>query len=169
MHHKYGSGKAIVSLQIASVNKQNGSLGQQRSYDTLVNLMIERNTTIKFKTLLSKVPYAYFICICIWIAFDGILKGNTRSFLVLVIGIPFVYQLKFENRTLNIILGSVLLLWSLWMMLAFITDVAKITNLNYDSWSFITSGVCMVFLNFLASLSILGKVTAASKNPISIA
>jgi len=92
-----------------------------------------------------------------------------RSFLVLAISIPFVYQLKFENRTLNIILGSVLLLWSFWMMLAFVTDVAKITNLNYDSWSFIISGAGMVFLNFLASFGILRKVTTGNTNTISIA
>lgn len=129
--------------------------------------MIER--TINFKTLFAKLPYAYFIGLCLWMAFYGMLNDNIISALFLLICIPFLYQLKFENRSLNIILGILLLIWSFWITLAYIFDVAQISTLDNRSLSFIIGGGILVLLNFLASISILHKVKADTTNQISIA
>jgi len=131
--------------------------------------MIERNITKHFKTITAKLPYAYFIGLCLWIAFEGMLNGTLKSALVLVVCIPFVYQMKFESRALNIILGIVLLIWSVWMTLAYISDAAKITTINNRSLIFIFGGGALILFNFLASISILRKIKAGNTNSISIA
>ncbi len=131
--------------------------------------MIERNITNHFKTLTAKLPYTYFIGLSLWMAFDGVLNGSVTSALALIVCVPFFYQLKFENRTLNIILGSLLLFWSFWITLAYIFDIAQIIAINNHSLRFILGGGVLVLFNFLASISILRKVKAGNTNSISIA
>lgn len=131
--------------------------------------MIERNITNYFKTLTAKLPYAYFIVFGLWLAFEGVLNGSIMSLVVLIVCIPFFYQLKFENRILNIILGSLLLFWSFWMTLAYISDITQIIAINNHSLRFIIIGGVIVLFNFLASISILRKTNADKINPISIA
>ena len=131
--------------------------------------MIERNITQHSKRFPAKLPYAYFIGLCLWIAFEGMLNGSMKSALVLMVCIPFLYQLKFESRALNIVLGMVLLIWSIWMTLAYIFDIAKITTIDNRSLFFILGGGVLVLLNFLASISILRKIKAGNTNSISIA
>ena len=84
---------------------------------------------MKLTKLYQKSPYLYFILVGFIIAIPNMLRGIPNSYIVLVLCLPFVYQIFKERKDLNILLGILMMMWSLWMSLAFLSDAIKIQSL----------------------------------------
>jgi|GEM_PF-6438743 len=106
-----------------------------------------------------KLPYLYFIIIFVWNSLSHLSNNTSQWYGLLIVSIPFMYQLVFEKRVLTIILGCLTLIWSCWMTLAFLSDVAKI-NPAKSSSGFVVIGGTLVILNFIASFGILRRINA---------
>lgn len=118
--------------------------------------MTETNTNSLERFI--KLPYLYFIIIFVWSLLSHLSDNTSPWYVLLIVSIPFMYQLIFEKKVLTIILGCLTLIGSCWMTLAFLSDVAKINLAN--SPGFIVIGGSFIILNFLASIGILRRINA---------
>jgi len=95
------------------------------------------------KKILKWLPYSYFFIFFLLI----IIPGN--NLLLYIIPIPFVVQLIFHLRYLDEILGVLSFILSMWLMLAYASDLHKITVVTNQTRTFVTIGGLLVVANFV--------------------
>lgn len=101
------------------------------------------------------IPYLYFISIvAYW--FTDINKSNgITAYPILLLGIPFLWQIVKPNKRLNFILGITFVCLSSYLILAYLFDVLKISSFSLTFNDFIIYGGIFVVLNFIMALWIL--------------
>jgi hypothetical protein len=103
--------------------------------------------------LVPFLPYLYFALIPIASFLAAINGGITPgTMLILLPAVPFVAQLLFSFKGLDLVLGLLTFLISLYLTLAYLSDLAKITTMNTRAINFIAGGAIFVVLNFVMSV-----------------
>lgn len=105
-----------------------------------------------FSTNTKQIPYLYFIIItACWFTVVNKAQGVT-AFPILILAMPFLWQLIKPNNRLNFSLGITIMCLSSYLIIAHITQIINAsslilssTNMNLLSWIFI-------FLNFIMAL-----------------
>lgn len=105
--------------------------------------------------LYKKAPYFYFVVVCAWIALSGTFNGHPESALILCISAAFLYPIFKFQKGYNLLLGIITFCWALLMLFAFLADASGISNFTSKEFSFLASGITIVFLNFLMSVKII--------------
>lgn len=98
------------------------------------------------------VPYLYFIvAVTYW--FTDVNKNNgLTAYPILLITIPFVWQLIRPSKNLNFSLGIIFVCLSSYLILAYLGDILNIVTFSETVQSFILLGGLFVFTNFIMSL-----------------
>jgi len=97
------------------------------------------------------IPYIYFITvICYWFTDVNRTEGLV-AYPILLLGIPFLWQILKPNRNLNFTLGTVFVSLSSYLILAYI---AQIMNLIIFSplQKFVLFGVSFILVNFIMAI-----------------
>lgn|SRR5690554_7870679 len=98
------------------------------------------------------IPYLYFIvAVAYWFTDVNKNEGIT-AYPILLIAIPFVWQLIKPSKQLNFSLGIIFVCVSSYMILAYLIDVFNIISFPETLSNFIILGGLFVFTNFLMSL-----------------
>lgn len=103
--------------------------------------------------LVPFLPYLYFACIPVasfMAALNKDVSGST--FLLLIPAVPFVLQLLFSFKGLDLALGIITFAISFYLTLAYVSDLVKITTMTPRAISFITGGAIFTVLNFVMSV-----------------
>ena len=109
----------------------------------------------------KKLPYAYFIGICLWVGLSGLMSGHFASVFILLFCTPFLYQWRAEKQGLDLILGIFLSFWAVLMVLAYLSDTAKLEQLT-GNLVFLVAGGIITILNLIMAFGLIGK--AISEN-----
>lgn len=118
-----------------------------------------------FRKIFQKIPHLYFIAIWFWVALEGVLKGQLQSFYMFALCLPFAYQIAKEKKGLNLLLGILMLCWSVLMLLAYFSDLAKINEIGSQrTMRFVIGGGLLVILNFVMTINLISK--AVDKSPL---
>ena len=98
------------------------------------------------------VPYLYFIAvIAYWFTVANKNSGAT-AYPILLLGIPFIWQLIKPSKQLNFTLGITFICISSYLILAYLSDVLNIINLSSSIKQFIIYGGLFVAANFVMAL-----------------
>ena len=101
------------------------------------------------------IPYLYFLSvITYWFAHINRSEGIS-AYLILLCGIPFLWQLVKPNRQLNFSLGIIFVCLSSYLVLAYLSDVLNIVNWTESSKKLLFYGGLFVIGNFIMSLWII--------------
>jgi len=98
------------------------------------------------------VPLLYFITIIIYWFLDIRNNEGSSPYIILCLAIPFIWQLIKYNKIINIILGCLFICLSLYISLAFFSDVFKIKEVTANTNTFLLIGSLFVFLNLIMSV-----------------
>ena len=101
------------------------------------------------------IPYLYFITIIIYLFTDANQSQGTFAYPILLLAIPFLWQLIKPNKQLNSILGISFACLSSYLILAFLSDVFDIISFNEKTKQFVLVGGVFVIANFIMSLWII--------------
>ena len=96
------------------------------------------------------IPYLYFISIIIYWFTDINKHNGSTSYLILVF--PFLWQIIKPNKSLNLTLGVVFICLSSYLILAFLSDIIRMSSLNIK---YLFYGSLFVIANFIMSIWIL--------------
>ncbi|WP_276481321.1 hypothetical protein [Paraflavitalea pollutisoli] len=103
--------------------------------------------------LVPFLPYLYFACLPVASFLSALNKDVSGStFLLLLPTIPFLLQLFFSFKGVDLVLAIVTFVISLYLTLAYVWDLTKITSVTPRAISFITGGAIVVLLNFVMSI-----------------
>tara|TARA_R110002049_G_scaffold116110_1_gene268471 strand:+ start:35968 stop:36312 length:345 start_codon:yes stop_codon:yes gene_type:complete len=103
---------------------------------------------MKINDFTKFAPYLYFISIvAYWFTIVNRSDGIT-AYLILLFGIPFLWQIIKPNKKLNFILGITFVCLSSYMMIAYLSDFLNIISFSNIGKHVIT----MVMLSFVMSL-----------------
>jgi hypothetical protein len=110
--------------------------------------------------LYQKSPYIYFTIVWFGVAFPGIFSGHLVSTILFFFCLPFIYQVFKEKKGLNLLLGVLMLLCSIFMGLAYLSDAVKIKDPGAPrAMEFLIGGGLFTILNFLMSVSLIIKAS----------
>ncbi len=115
-----------------------------------------------FKKVHEIIPYFYFsgICILFFIQHFTLASNGTwwwwSALLMLVLALLFLIPLKFQFKNINLILGILTLCWSIWMLLALVSDMNKKSDWVLDPKKLIFAKVFVV-VNLYLSIILLVK------------
>ena len=98
------------------------------------------------------IPYLYFISIIIYWFTDINQNNGSASYLILTLGLPFLWQIIRPNKTLNLTLGVVFICLSSYLILAFLSDIIRMSSLNNK---YLFYGSLFVIANFIMSMWII--------------
>jgi uncharacterized protein with PQ loop repeat len=101
------------------------------------------------------VPYLYFIAAVAYWFTDVNRSNGISAYPILLIAIPFVWQLIKPSKQLNFSLGIVFVCLSSYLILAYLIDSFNIVSFSETAKSFILLGGLFVFTNFIMSLWII--------------
>lgn len=94
-------------------------------------------------------PYLYFLTVIIyWFTDINKTKGIT-AYPILLLAIPFVWQILKLNKQLNFGLGITFICLSSYMILAYLSDVLNIVSLSTNTKQFLIYGGLFVIANFV--------------------
>lgn len=104
--------------------------------------------------LVPFLPYLYFIALSISMFLVQIDKetGNTDDLKLLLLATPFVAQLIFSFRYVDLILGAVMFVVAIYLTLGYASDLAKITTYPPRAINFIVIGGLIVVLNYVMAI-----------------
>ncbi|MDF2189215.1 hypothetical protein [Paraflavitalea sp. CAU 1676] len=118
------------------------------------------------------LPYLYFSGLPLVCFIDAINKTTEPGNLLLLIpAIPFVLQLFFSIRHVDMILGVITFAIAIYLTLAYASDLSKITAVTPRAISFISLGGVIVVLNYIMSVrlfineSLRNKASASHQYP----
>ena len=94
------------------------------------------------QNILRWLPYLYFFVFFVLVN----TPGNTGFLLIL--SLPFVLQLFFQFKYVDIILSILTFILSVWLMLAYLSDLYKVTIVTNQTRRFIGIGALVVLSNF---------------------
>lgn len=109
------------------------------------------------KKLTKLIPHLYFIAIIVYWFLDIKNNKGASPYLILLLITPFIWQLIKPSRILNIILGSLFILLSSYLILAYLSDIVKITEVTTSTKQFVIVGGIFMFLNITMSFWLLLK------------
>ena len=95
------------------------------------------------KNVFKWLPYIYFF------AFFLLINIPESNIYVFMLTIPFLLQLFFHLKYLDEILGILTFIMSVWLLLAYASDLHKITKPTDQSYKFIAIGGLLVVSNFV--------------------
>jgi len=99
------------------------------------------------------IPYLYFVSVVAYWFTDINKSDGITAYPILLLGIPFVWQIVKPNRKLNFILGITFVCLSSYLIVAYFFDIIKTSSFSFNEF-IIYSGI-FVFLNFIMALWIL--------------
>lgn len=95
------------------------------------------------------IPYLYFISVVIyWFTHINQYNGST-AYLILLLGIPFLWQIIRPNKSLNFVLGITFICISSYAILAFLINFL---NLQSVKSTYFVNGFIFVLTNFVMSM-----------------
>ena len=98
------------------------------------------------------VPYLYFIAVIIYL-FTSLNKSEgLTAYPILLLGIPFIWQLVKPNKNLNFSLGIIFVCISSYLILAYLSYILNIISISETFKGFIVLGGLFVLTNFTMSL-----------------
>lgn len=101
------------------------------------------------------IPYLYFISIIsLWFTVVNKSEGIS-AYAILLLGIPFLWQLIRPNRKLNFSLGIVFVCLSSYLLFAYLSDILNIINWSPTVKQFLFYGGLLVIGNLVMSLWII--------------
>ena len=101
------------------------------------------------------IPYLYFISV-IGYWFTGVNRTEGISaYFILLMGIPFLWQLIKPNRKLNFSLGIVFVCLSSYLFFAYLSDLLNIVNWSDSAKRLLFYGGLLVIGNLIMSLWII--------------
>lgn len=113
----------------------------------------EEKSVMKTISTYSKfIPYLYFIAVIAYLFTDANRREGVLAYPILFFGIPFLWQLIKPNRNLNFTLGITFVCMSSYLILAYLSDVFDIVDLNTKVKQFVVIGGGFVLANFIMSL-----------------
>ena len=98
------------------------------------------------------IPYLYFLSVIVYWFTDINESVGISAYLILLFGIPFLWQLVRPNRKLNFSLGIIFVCLSSYLILAYLTDLLNIINWTDSSRHVLFYGGVLVFLHFVMAL-----------------
>lgn len=98
------------------------------------------------------IPYLYYIAVIGYWFTDVNRSEGLTAYPILLIGIPFIWQLIKPNKQLNFSLGIIFVCLSSYLILAYLSDLFNIINLSASTKAFIIYGGLFVICNFLMAL-----------------
>lgn len=98
------------------------------------------------------IPYLYFIAVIAYLFTDANRSEGVLAYPILFFGVPFLWQLIKPNRKLNFTLGITFVCISSYLILAYLSDVFDIVDLNTKVKQFVIIGGGFVLANFIMSL-----------------
>lgn len=98
------------------------------------------------------LPYLYFIVVVIYWFTDVNKSEGITAYPILLLGIPFLWQLIRPNEKHNFSLGITFVCLSSYMILAYLFDVLNIVDLSYATKRFLILGGFFVVGNFVMAL-----------------
>ncbi|MEM6514744.1 MAG: hypothetical protein AAF688_01065 [Bacteroidota bacterium] len=104
---------------------------------------------------IHKTPYLYFLAIIIYWFADIYQRAGFSAYLILLLSLPFLWQIIKPNRKLSLSLGVLFFCLSSYLILAYLSDVYKIGELTKKSKEFLIVGGLFVSVNFLMAIWIL--------------
>ncbi|TPV35556.1 hypothetical protein FJ651_01185 [Paucihalobacter ruber] len=107
------------------------------------------NTLFKYAKF---IPYLYFITIVAFWFTDVNQNEGIVAYPILLLGIPFLWQLIKPNEKLNLTLGLVFVCLSSYMIIAYLSKIFGFININNGILSFLFYGGMFVIGNFLMAL-----------------
>lgn len=111
------------------------------------------------KRLLVGFPYLYFMLVWCWMGLAQAISGKPGFgyLLNMVICLACLYQLFVEKKPLNILLGILMLLWSIWIFFAYLWDVFNPHTHDIETWRGYLGGGLLVAMNLLMSVLLIRK------------
>ncbi|MGY0393097.1 hypothetical protein ACW5R3_11145 [Bizionia sp. KMM 8389] len=98
------------------------------------------------------IPYLYFIsAIAYWFTVVNRNQGIT-AYPILLIALPFVWQLFKPSKQLNFSLGIIFVCLSSYLILAYLSDLLQIISFSDTIRNFIFVGGLFALTNFIMSL-----------------
>lgn len=116
------------------------------------------DNTLKYKQMKSFrkyarfIPYLYFISVVIYWFIDINQNNGITSYLILTLGLPFLWQILRPNKSLNFTLGIIFICLSSYLILAFLSDIIRMSSFNIK---YLLYGSLFVFANFIMSMWII--------------
>ena len=98
------------------------------------------------------IPHLYFISIISYWFLSIVNNEGASPYLILLLVLPFIWQLIKPNNILNICLGSLFVCLSFYLVLAYLSDVVKITEVGSNTKTFVIVGALFVFSNLIMSV-----------------
>lgn len=114
------------------------------------------------KSLHTILPYFYFSGVCFLFLIQHFTLASTgpwwwwSALFMLVLALLFLIPLKFQFKNINLILGILSLCWSIWMLLALVSDMNKKSDWILDPKKLIFAKVFVV-VNLYLSINLLVK------------
>ncbi|HYE54954.1 MAG TPA: hypothetical protein VD996_08930 [Chitinophagaceae bacterium] len=100
---------------------------------------------------LQNLPYLYFSLFFIGMYTGNTLTGSDVNIGALALALPFLAQMVLQKRYIDLLLGIATVIMSLWLTLAYISDLMKISVHEFEAWKFIVLGGTVIVLNFVMS------------------
>ena len=125
------------------------------------------------KLVLKKVhdifPYFYFSGICLLFFSQHFTLAATgplwwwSAIIMLLLALLFLIPLRYQFKKLDLILGVLTLCWSIWMLLALVSDINRKSDWALDQGKLIF-GKCFVLINFYFAIILLIKKPQPSES-----
>ncbi len=115
--------------------------------------VIMKKSPFHLSHLVPFLPYLYFSLLPVSSFISDLGDRATISTLLLLIpAVPFILQLIFSFKHVDLILGIITFAIALYFTLAYLSDLVKITSYTAKAISFISVGGCIVILNYVMSV-----------------
>ena len=105
------------------------------------------------KDLFASIPYLYFTAL-IFCVFPGLFK---------LIALPFASQILLKSKSLDLLLVVVCLLFTSWMILAFLSDIYDITEFTAQTKKFLIGGSLFTTGNITTTVWMIYNMTLRDK------
>ena len=100
---------------------------------------------------LQNLPYLYFSLFFIGMYVSNTLTGGEINIWSAALALPFIAQMVVQKRYVDLLLGSITVLMSVWLTLAYISVLMKISVYDMHAWKFVVVGGLIVVTNFVMS------------------
>jgi hypothetical protein len=92
------------------------------------------------------------MAIAFGIAISGIFNGLMPGIIIFCLGLFFIYLMVVQSNGWNVLMGILLMIYSIYMSLAFLSDMVKLDEFRSTrSIGFLIGGAVFISLNFLMS------------------
>jgi len=103
-------------------------------------------------TYAKYIPYVYFLAVIIYWFGNMNSRSGISAYPILLLSIPFIWQILKPNKQLNFSLGIVFVCLSSYLIMAYLSDVFDIVDLSASTQQFLIYGGLFVVANFVMAL-----------------